>query len=179
MALTSEPVSIYSEYKKIDKETTPVDIPKSDASLSYLLKTNNVDNVEVLQLGDYVKKKQPLQIYVSSLIRTWETAFLLFLPFLNNSGSTDYDPDYTPVLVLVVSPFLREEENRFLNASNVPGDLADNIMQFLKFINLIILLSNTPDKLDLGLGEKHVDILELFTGYGDTSSGNNKIICKC
>ena len=38
MALASEPVSIYSEYKKIDKETTPVDIPKSNASLSYLLK---------------------------------------------------------------------------------------------------------------------------------------------
>ena len=62
MALTLEPVSIYSEYKKIDKEPTPVDIRKSDASLSYLLKTNNVDNIEVLQLGDYVKKKQPLQV---------------------------------------------------------------------------------------------------------------------
>jgi broad specificity phosphatase PhoE len=164
MALASEPVSIYSEYKKIDKETTPVDIPKSNASLSYLLKTNNVDNVKVLQLGDYVKKKQPLQIYVSSLIRTWETAFLLFLPFLNNSSSDDYDSGYTPVLVLVVSPFLREEENSFFNASNEPGDLEGNIMQFLKFINFIVLLSTTPS--NLGLGDNFVDISHLFTGVG-------------
>lgn len=165
MALISEPVSIYSEYKKIDKGPINVGIPKSDASLSYLLKTNNVDNIEVLQLDDYVKKKQPLRIYVSSLPRTWETAFLLFLPFLNNSSSTDYDDDYTPVLVLVVSPFLREKENKALNASNVPGDLADNIIQFLKFINFIILLSNTPENLNLGLDDMYsVSIPYLFTG---------------
>ena len=145
MAETLIPVDdIYSEYKKMNKQTTPIPYD-SDANLSYMLRTNNIDNVEVLQLSEYVKKKQPLTIYVSSLLRTWETAFLLFLPFLNNSTSTDYDPEYTPTIVLVVSPFLIEKQSKGVNASNTPGNIGDSIMQFLKFIDLYILLSNNVD----------------------------------
>lgn len=140
-------VGIYEKFKK-SSDATPIPIPKSEAKLSYLLRGNVVDDVPLLQPADFVKEKKPLRVYGSSLLRTWESAFLLFLQFLKD----DSDPTYTPVLVLVVSPFLREEEKTFLgfkgiNASNEPGEIVDNIMQFLKFINLYILLSNRDSKL--------------------------------
>lgn len=139
-------VGIYEKFKKPDDNAPapiPIPIPKSEAKLSYLLRGNVVDDVPLLQPADFVKQKKPLRVYVSSLLRTWETAFLLFLSFLINST----DPEYIPVLVLVVSPFLREEEKSVfgitgINASNEPGEIIDNIMQFLKFIDLYILLSN-------------------------------------
>jgi hypothetical protein len=135
--VTSAPtISIYDKYKI--SETKGKSLFESSANLSSLLTSNVVDKVKLLEPSDYVKQKKPLHVYVSSLLRTWETAFLFFIQFLkNNTGS-----EYTPVLVLVVSPFLREEENSGYNASNKPGDLFDNIMQFLKFIDLIILLSH-------------------------------------
>jgi len=140
-------VGIYEKFKKPDDNAhapIPIPIPKSEAKLSYLLRGNVVDDVPLLQPADFVKEKKPLRVYVSSLLRTWETAFLLFLSFLIT------DPEYIPVLVLVVSPFLREEEKSVLgitgiNASNEPGEIIDNIMQFLKFIDLYILLSNNSD----------------------------------
>lgn len=139
-------VGIYEKFKKPDENAPPpipIPIPKSEAKLSYLLRGNVVDDVPLLEPADFVNEKKPLRVYVSSLLRTWETAFLLFLSFLINST----DPEYIPVLVLVVSPFLREEEKSVLgitgiNASNEPGEIIDNIMQFLKFIDLYILLSN-------------------------------------
>jgi hypothetical protein len=141
-------IGIYKKFKKQNEFTptpTTPPIPESEAKLSYLLRGNVVDDVPLLQPADFVKEKKPLRVYVSSLLRTWETAFLLFLSFLINS--TDPDPEYIPVLVLVVSPFLREEEKsvvgiKGINASNEPGKIFDNIMQFLKFIDLYILLSN-------------------------------------
>lgn len=144
-------VGIYEKFKKPNEFTptpTTPPIPESEAKLSYLLRGNVVDDVPLLQPADFVKEKKPLRVYVSSLLRTWETAFLLFLSFLINST----DPEYIPVLVLVVSPFLREEEKSVLrikgiNASNKPGEIVDNIMQFLKFIDLYILLSNRHSNL--------------------------------
>ena len=144
MALTSNRDTIYSEYKNIKKNTPVEDIPKSEAVLSLLLSSNVVNDVELLQPSKCLKNKQPLQVYVSSLIRTWETAFLLFLPFLSRSD-TDHDYTYTPTLYLVVSPFLREKENiAGFNDSNLPGNVTENVKQFLKFIDLYILLSNMP-----------------------------------
>jgi hypothetical protein len=141
-------VGIYEKFKKPDDNAPapiPIPIPKSEAKLSYLLRGNVVDDVPLLQPADFVNEKKPLRVYVSSLLRTWETAFLLFLSFLINST----DPEYIPVLVLVVSPFLIEEEKSVIglgfNASNEPGEIIDNIMQFLKFIDLYILLSNNSD----------------------------------
>jgi hypothetical protein len=140
-------VGIYEKFKKPDDNAPipipiSIPIPESEAKLSYLLRGNVVDDVPLLQPADFVNEKKPLRVYVSSLLRTWETAFLLFLSFLISST----DPGYIPVLVLVVSPFLREEKKSVLglgfNASNEPGELFDNIMQFLKFIDLYILLSN-------------------------------------
>jgi len=140
-------IGIYEEFNKLGTSTPIPPISKTEgAKLSYLLRSNVVD--------DDIESKQPLRVYVSSLLRTWETAFLLFLQFL----SSDSDSEYTPVLVLVVSPFLREEENSGINASNVPGEIGDNIMQFLKFIDLYILLSNLP-------GEEHNEIKDNFKSY--------------
>jgi len=142
---------IYETFKKPD-DSTP--IPISEASLSKILTSNVVDDVTLLQPTDFVKEKKPLRVYVSSLLRTWETALLLFLPFLKNNTdtatATATDTTYTPVLVLVVSPFLREVEKikfgiKGINASNESGDVANNIKQFLKFIDLYILLSNIGD----------------------------------
>jgi hypothetical protein len=159
MALTSERDSIYSEYKKI-KKNTPVDIPKSEALLSSLLSGNVVNDVKLLQPSEYVKNKQLLQVYVSSLLRTWESAFLLFLPFLSRSD-TDHDYTYTPTLYLVVSPFLREKENSILfNDSNLPGNVTENVKQFLKFIGLYILLSNMPGDTNV-----KVEIKKNFESY--------------
>ena len=146
---------IYETFKKPD-DSTP--IPISEASLSKILTSNVVDDITLLQPTDFVKQKKPLRVYVSSLLRTWETALLLFLPFLKNNTdtatatatATATDTTYTPVLVLVVSPFLREVEKstfgmKGINASNESGDVANNIKQFLKFIDLYILLSNIGD----------------------------------
>ena len=144
-------VGIYEKFKKQDDNApAPTPIPKSEAKLSYLLRGNVVDDVPLLQPADFVKEKKPLRVYVSSLLRTWETAFLLFLQFLINNS----DPGYIPVLILVVSPFLREEENIGVNASNKPGEIVDNIMQFLKFIDLYILLSNLKDDTNHEIGDK-------------------------
>lgn len=150
-------IGIYETFKK-PNDSTPTPTPTtppisiSEASLSKLLTSNVVDDVTLLQPTDFVKEKKPLRVYVSSLLRTWETALLLFLRFLNNTTATATatDTTYTPVLVLVVSPFLREVEKSTLgikgiNASNESGDVANNIKQFLKFIDLYILLSNIGD----------------------------------
>ena len=73
----------------------------------------------------------PNFIYVSELLRTWETAVLLFC----NSINTE--------LTLFISPFLREREIEIgigLFPSDKPGDLKEQIREFIRFISFLRFL---------------------------------------
>ena len=63
--------------------------------------------------------KYPSIICVSELLRTWETAILLFLT------------NKTPKLTLFISPFLREKG---LFPSDSPGVLEDQLYEFMRFL---------------------------------------------
>ena len=60
-------------------------------------------------------------IYVSELLRTWETAVLLFLSLLNTN------------LTLYISPYLREK-GLIPFPSDVPGELKEQVKEFIRFI---------------------------------------------
>jgi hypothetical protein len=137
-----------------------------NSDLAYLLYDND-DNDEngtpgvkyiVENLEDYGTRCIPLKVFVSALLRTWETAFLLYLHFLYNKEQ----PDYSQTLVLEVSPFLLEGKDTgiqkkvtagkklkevasapiptFTMNSNKPLDFKGNVEQFISFIKLFIYL---------------------------------------
>lgn len=75
-----------------DEKVYDKDINKTDPiSVKYI-----VDNLE-----EYGTKCIPLKVYVSALLRTWETALLVYLPFLYNKTQQQY----SQTLILEVSPF--------------------------------------------------------------------------
>lgn len=104
----------------------------------------------VEKLEEYGTKCIPLKVYVSALLRTWETALLVYLPFLYNKTQ----PKYSQTLILEVSPFLLEKRSKFdattLN-SDLPRDFAGNVNQFFNFIKLFIFFkkSNTSTSIKL------------------------------
>jgi len=104
-------------------------------------------------LSDYGLKCIPLKVYVSALLRTWETAVLLYLPFLFNK---DTPKDYSQTLILEVSPFLLEDRSKFdittMN-SNLPLDFAGNVNEFFGFIKLFIYLNNQGKSFITGVSE--------------------------
>lgn len=131
------PLSKSAPPTPIQADPVPVDVNDYDKSgLAYLFyDTDNDDNkpndigFDIKNLSDYGKNNIPLKVYVSALIRTWETALLIYLPFLYN----DQDIEYSQTLILEVSPFLIEEG---IAISDLPGKLEDNLNQFLNFIKL-------------------------------------------
>jgi hypothetical protein len=100
----------------------------------------------VKNLADYGTKCIPLKVYVSALLRTWETALLLYLPFLFNKEHHEY----SQTLILEVSPFLLEEDDFevYKQNSNKPLDFTGNVQEFFKFIKLFIYFIhlNNQDK---------------------------------
>ena len=124
----------------------------SESDLVYLLHDNNEsDNRQeyiVDNLKEYGNYCIPLKVYVSVLLRTWETALLLYLPFLYNIGK----PEYSQTLILEISPFLLETRKKVVNAldsttlnSDLPLDFAGNVNQFFNFIKLFIFLKNNNE----------------------------------
>ena len=80
-----------------------------NSDLAYLLHDKDEKGIStntyiVNNLSEYGVKCIPLKVYVSALLRTWETAVLLYLPFLYNNEN----PEYSQTLILEVSPFLLE-----------------------------------------------------------------------
>jgi hypothetical protein len=121
----------------------------SESDLVYLLHDDdesvNTQQYIVGNLKEYGTNSIPLKVYVSVLLRTWETALLLYLPFLYNKDK----PDYSQTLILEISPFLLEKREKLLDKfdtttlnSNLPLDFAGNVSQFFNFIKLIIFLKN-------------------------------------
>jgi hypothetical protein len=98
----------------------------------------------VENLKEYGTKCIPLNVYVSALLRTWETALLLYLPFLFNATQ----PDYSQTLILEVSPFLLEKDefSAFKQNSNKPLDFIGNVQEFFKFIKLFIYFIHLNNK---------------------------------
>ena len=110
-------------------------------------------------LSEYGEKFIPLKVYVSALLRTWETAVLLYLPFLYNDKSTEY----SQTLILEVSPFLLEGTSKNITKettavkkikekpvyemnSNKPLDFKGNVEQFANFIKLLIYFKKQQTK---------------------------------
>jgi hypothetical protein len=75
----------------------------------------------------------PSTIYVSELLRTWETAVLLFLN------------DKTPILTLFISPFLREDGSF---PSDKPGYLQEQLFEFMRFLVFLGQLKNFTSNQD-------------------------------
>jgi hypothetical protein len=119
----------------------------------------------VENLADYGAKCIPLKVYVSALLRTWETALLLYLPFLFNKEH----PEYSQTLILEVSPFLLEEDkfSGFKQNSNKPLDFSGNVQEFFKFIKLFIYfihLNNQNKGNIIGIPESYLkEIPNKFT----------------
>ena len=111
----------------------------------------------VENLADYGTKCIPLKVYVSALLRTWETALLVYLPFLFNKDK----PEYSQTLILEVSPFLLEKDKFSMvkQNSNKPLDFTGNVKEFFNFIKLFIFFkkSNTSIKLFKGIAEESLN----------------------
>ena len=67
----------------------------------------------------------PKFIYVSELLRTWETAVLLFL---NKESNTN--------LTLYISPYLRES-GPIKFTSDRPGEFKEQFKEFIRFIHFL------------------------------------------
>lgn len=111
----------------------------------------------VENLADYGAKCIPLKVYVSALLRTWETALLLYLPFLFNATQSDY----SQTLILEISPFLLEEDDIevYKQNSNKPLDFRGNVQEFFKFIKLFIYfiyLNNQNKDNIMGIPESYL-----------------------
>ena len=147
-----------------------------------------VDNLE-----DYGAKCIPLKVFVSGLLRTWETALLLYLPFLFNEDQ----PNYSQTLILEVSPFLLEKDGVINQSSNNPFDFEGNVKEFFNFIQLLIffkskcsdfftnpynILNKIPDKFTIILvagGDKiylRIDIAEKKVEYYQPESSTTNPI---
>jgi hypothetical protein len=128
--------------------------------LKYKLKYLEIQNRQLIIILKYRIQNKTLKVYVSTLLRTWETAVLLYLPFLvdNTSLST-----YRPILILVISPFLKE-----IIETDQRDNLQENINQFFNFIVLLnkiikkhINLSTTPS--EIGISEAVKKYPQKFT----------------
>lgn len=144
-------------------------------------------------LADYGAKCIPLKVFVSGLLRTWETALLLYLPFLYNNKQLDY----SQTLILEVSPFLLEKDGVINQSSNNPFDFEGNVKEFFNFIKLFIFfkseysdfftklynsLNKIPDKFTIILvagGDKiylRIDIAEKKVEYYQPESSTTNPI---
>ena len=154
------------------------------SDLAYLLHDEDEDQSPapgyiVKDLSEYGKKCIPLKVYVSVLLRTWETALLIYLPFLFNASQ----PTYSQTLILEISPFLLEKRNKRFGKfeattlnSDLPHDFAGNIDQFFNFIKLFIFLKqqNKGKPLIKGIaGESLKQIPDNFTII--LVAGNDKV----
>ena len=161
------------------RSSSPVSVAPSrftplQSDLAYLLHDNDEDIYDnatakepiqvtyiVGNLSEYGEKFIPLKVYVSALLRTWETAVLLYLPFLYNDN--DKSKEYSQTLILEVSPFLLEgtsnnitEKTTAVNKikekpvyelnSNKPLDFKGNVEQFANFIKLLIYFKKQQTK---------------------------------
>ena len=124
-------------------DTTSVIYEPQPSDLAYLLHdpdekvdTGLPTTYIVDKLEEYGTKCIPLKVYVSALLRTWETALLLYLPFLFNQAQ----PTYSQTLILEISPFLLEKDDTavYKQNSNKPLDFTGNVQEFFKFIKLFI-----------------------------------------
>jgi hypothetical protein len=110
----------------------------------------------VNKLDEYGKECIPLKVYVSALLRTWETAVLLYLPFLYNETQIDY----YQTLILEVSPFLLEEDetSMYKQNSNKPLDFVGNVKEFFNFIKLFIyfIIHEKKDSIDKSKYENYL-----------------------
>jgi hypothetical protein len=136
-----------------DNDEYIYDAPTTDDPIPVTYIVNN--------LSEYGEKSIPLKVYVSALLRTWETAVLLYLPFLYNDN--DKSTEYSQTLILEVSPFLLEgtsnnitEKTTAVNKikekpvyelnSNKPLDFKGNVEQFANFIKLLIYFKKQQTK---------------------------------
>lgn len=76
----------------------------------------------------------PKFIYVSELLRTWETAVLLFLSLTNIHLTLYISPFLREKPTLIPSLVLRKQE---LFPSDVPGELKEQVREFVRFIVLL------------------------------------------
>lgn len=123
----------------------------------------------VEKLEDYGAKCIPLKVFVSGLLRTWETALLLYLQFLYNKEQ----PDYSQTLILEVSPFLLEKDGLINQSSNNPFDFEGNVKEFFNFIKLFIFFKSEHSDFFTELGDSLKEIPDKFTII--LVAGNDKI----
>ena len=167
-----------------------------NSDLAYLLHDKDEIGIStntyiVNNLSEYGVKCIPLKVYVSALLRTWETAVLLYLPFLYNNEN----PEYSQTLILEVSPFLLESVSKniskeatlksktksnikdiFWNSnSNKPLDFKGNVEQFCNFIKLFIYFKKESIKNKLSFNVRDIlsKIPKKFTII--LTAGNDKV----
>lgn len=123
----------------------------------------------VENLANYGAKCIPLKVFVSGLLRTWETALLLYLPFLYNNDHLDY----SQTLILEVSPFLLEKDGVINQSYNNPFDFEGNVKEFFNFIKLFIFFKSEYSVFFTKLGDSLKEIPDKFTII--LVAGNDKI----
>jgi hypothetical protein len=102
------------------------------------------------------QNEQNINIFVSVLKRTWETAIMLYLPFFEKSNENE-----NKTITLIVSPFLIEKgANK--TEDNFPADLNVQLTHFIDFLNIIYKYS-----LDGIINDKIKESLTLFKSFFD------------
>ena len=96
-------------------------------------------------------KSLPNFVYVSELLRTWETATLLFLSASNTN------------LTLHISPYLRES-GPVPFPSDKPGDLKQQVREFVRFIGFLRHLKNILQNIKVMIPPSFVITLKHFGG---------------
>jgi hypothetical protein len=104
----------------------------------------------------------PNFIYVSELLRTWETAVLLFLSLTNINLTLYISPFLREKPTLIPSLVLRKQE---LFPSDVPGELKEQVREFVRFIAFLRELKKLYiDGISELIPEKFSIILKHFGG---------------
>ena len=128
---------------------------------------NGSYNVEGEQRKDYYTLNKNERVYVSGLVRTWQTAVLLYLPNLKHNIP----------LELEVLPFLKEKHRsggKSIDSGNFPGPIQDAIIKFKIFLEYLAVLSK--DIRDLYIGRKiNIYYLDLLVTFEIKKGGNSGI----
>lgn len=108
------------------------------------------------------------RVLVSCLLRTWQTALLLYNPDISDIEETDSDSDSDFLLLeiknrsprtiftLHVYPYLKEHV-RFINRGNYPTELKLTLANFLKFLEFIkenyngYYINSLPERININI----------------------------
>ena len=120
---------------------------------------------------NYYSLQKNERVYVSGLVRTWQTAVILYLPNIKPGQ----------FLELEVLPFIKEKDNRSMtkmtdvkvDPGNYPAPIQDAIIKFKRFLEYLSILSKDIRDLYIG-GRIKLHYLDLIATFEIKEGGNTE-----